>query len=57
MIVKPLSPGSVRQCTRCKEWKFIGAFRTDAVPPQSRQVCRDCFSDWLDEEWAREHPH
>jgi transposase-like protein len=45
------------QCTRCQEWKHVNYFHTDAALPESRYVCRDCFSDWLDEEAARERRH
>jgi hypothetical protein len=41
-----------RQCTRCQEWKHVSQFHTDAALPESRHVCRDCFVDWLDEQWA-----
>ena len=41
-----------RQCTRCQVWKHVTCFHADAALPESRHVCRDCFEDWLDEQWA-----
>jgi hypothetical protein len=46
-----------RQCTRCQKWKHVSQFYADAALPESRHVCRDCFSYWLDEEAARERCH
>jgi hypothetical protein len=40
-----------RQCTRCQEWKLGTDFHLGA-PPKSRDICRDCFGNWLDEQWA-----
>jgi hypothetical protein len=52
----PILNDDTRQCTLCQEWKHVSQFHADAAP-ESRNVCRDCFSDWLDEEWAREQRH
>jgi hypothetical protein len=40
-----------RQCTRCEEWKHVSCFHAGMALPESRHVCRDCFADWLDEQW------
>jgi len=40
-----------RQCKRCQEWKPLGCFHDDVVE-ESRHICRDCFPNWLDEQWA-----
>jgi len=43
-----------RQCTRCQDWKPGTHFHNNAALPESRNVCRDCFGAWLDEEWAKQ---
>jgi hypothetical protein len=40
------------QCTRCHEWKLVSRFHADLAAPESRHICRDCFGNWLDEQWA-----
>jgi len=49
-----VSHDAARQCTRCQEWKHVSPFRfhADASVPERRRGCRDCFADWLDEQWA-----
>jgi hypothetical protein len=41
-----------RQCQRCEKWKPLECFHDDMTLEESRHVCRDCFSNWLDERWA-----